>query len=156
MSTPAMSTPAVSAPTISAPTVSAPAAPLVAVDEIDVVSPHEVTGRKFVRADDPYLEGHYPGFTIYPGIFVIETISQTVAGLVARTWENRAGLEPAGITSVRFTAPARPGDTLLAHCQVSYTDDDLVKVRAECRNQRGVKTATARLEFRLTGVGADV
>jgi 3-hydroxyacyl-[acyl-carrier-protein] dehydratase len=125
------------------------AAPLVAVDEYEIVSPEEITSTKAVRADDPYLEGHYPDFTIYPGVFIIESVTQTVQILVEQTLETPLDIELAAIKSVRFTAPMLPGDTLHVHCRCAYTGDDLLTVKADCRTAGGERAAQMKLEFRL-------
>jgi 3-hydroxyacyl-[acyl-carrier-protein] dehydratase len=151
----------VAAPSKTAPPESAPAettrtapdpnraAPLRAVDRHEILSAHEITAEKLIRADDPYLSGHYPDFTIYPGIFVIESVTQTAHILVEQTWESRIGIELAAIKSVRFVAPLLPGDTLHLRCLCTYSEEDLLTVKADCRNDRGERTAQMRLEFRL-------
>ena len=125
------------------------AAPLVAVDAYEIVSPEEITSTKAIRADDPYLEGHYPDFTIYPGVFIIESVTQTVHILVEQTLQTPLDLELAALKSVRFIAPMLPGDTLHIRCQCSYTGDDLLSVKADCRTGSGERAAQMKLEFRL-------
>ncbi|MFF1903608.1 3-hydroxyacyl-ACP dehydratase FabZ family protein [Kitasatospora sp. NPDC058218] len=145
------------------------AVPLVAVDSYEVVSPEVITATKAIRADDPYLEGHYPDFAIYPGVFVVESVTQTVRILAERTFRTPFELELAAITSVRFSRPMLPGDTLHVRCECTLTRpsaepaavgdgpaapapvrDGLLTVRAECRNGAGEKAARLTLEFRLT------
>ncbi|HEV2636504.1 MAG TPA: hypothetical protein VGX23_15245 [Actinocrinis sp.] len=148
---PAAAAPAETAPPEPARTAPDPhrAAPLRAVDRHEILSAHEITAEKLIRADDPYLSGHYPDFTIYPGIFVIESVTQTAHILVEQTWESRIGIELAAIKSVRFVAPLLPGDTLHLRCLCTYSEEDLLTVKADCRNDRGERTAQMRLEFRL-------
>ncbi|MFB7507282.1 3-hydroxyacyl-ACP dehydratase FabZ family protein [Streptomyces broussonetiae] len=128
------------------------AVPLPAVDSCTVLSATEVTAHKLIRADDPYMEGHYPDFTIYPGVFVIESVYQAVLHLV---WENHGThvfAEPARITSVRFLAALRPGDRLDIHCVAKAVGADgtqELEVTADCR--RGdVRAAKVSMSFRLT------
>lgn len=125
------------------------AAPLQAIDSYEIVSAQEIVAQKTIRATDPYLEGHYPDFTIYPGIFVIESVTQTVRALVEQTWESRIGVELAEIASVQFTAPLLPGDTLRIRCQCTYRAEDQLVVTAQCHNDRDQRTARMRLAFRL-------
>lgn len=131
------------------------AAPLKAIDEYRILSAHEITAEKLIRSDDPYLEGHYPDFTIYPVIFVIESVTQTAHALVEQTWESRIEIELASIRSVRFTAPLLVGDTLRIHCLCTYLEDNLLTVKADCRNERDERTARMTLEFRLVRADAD-
>ncbi|MBL1081150.1 hypothetical protein JK359_04025 [Streptomyces actinomycinicus] len=134
------------------------AVPLPAVDSCTVLSATEVTAHKLIRADDPYMEGHYPDFTIYPGAFVIESVYQAVLHLV---WENHgthAFAEPAHITSVRFLAALRPGDRLDIHCvarAVGADGADELEVTADCR--RGdTRAAKVSMRFRIAaGTGTE-
>lgn len=117
------------------------AVPLTAVDEVEVVSPHEVVATKRVVADDPYLPGHYPGNPIYPGVFVVESACQATAELVRRTRGGQVAL--AGVTSARFAAPLLPGDTLRVHAQLA---EDLTAT-VSCTQQGGDMVAQLRLRF---------
>ncbi len=126
------------------------AAPLDAVDTVDVDSVHEVTATKTVHADDPYLSGHYPHFTIYPGIFIIESVGQAVR---AHTERHRQPHIPelAEVASVRFTAPLVPGNTLTVNASITPDDQDrgVLKVKADCRREDGARCAAMTLKYRL-------
>ncbi|MDH6108619.1 3-hydroxyacyl-[acyl-carrier-protein] dehydratase [Kitasatospora sp. MAP12-15] len=131
------------------------ALPLIAVDAYEIRSAEVITSTKAIRADDPYLEGHYPDFTIYPGVFVIESVTQTVRILVEQTLQSALDLELAAITSVRFSSPMLPGDTLHVRCECttdfdSGSGDGLLSVKAECRTAAGERAAQLKLKFRLT------
>ncbi|MFF7971977.1 hypothetical protein [Streptomyces sp. NPDC007905] len=135
------------------------AVPLPAVDSCTVLSATEVTAHKLIRADDPYMEGHYPDFTIYPGAFVIESVYQAVLHLVWEQHGTHAFAEPLRITHVRFLAALRPGDRLDLHCvarAVGPDGADELEVTADCR--RGdVRAAKVTMTFRIiagTGTGA--
>ncbi len=142
------------------------ATPIDPVDEVAVVSETEVVVRKTVREDDPYLEGHYPEFTVYPGAFIIESVFDAVLRLVRAHRGERTFVEPAEISSVRFTTALRPGDTLQVRCVCQASDDetsgngaDLLRVVAHCTNGEA-KAALVKMAFRVlpteepTGSGA--
>lgn len=81
---------------------------------------------KIVRADDPYLEGHFPGFPIVPGVITCECIFQTAAALLSalakegklpgadelRTTKTRRVPVVARVGKVKFKEMIRPGDTI--------------------------------------------
>lgn len=125
------------------------AVPLLAVDSYEIVGDGEIVSVKAVRADDPYLEGHYPDFTIYPGVFVIESVTQTVRLFVRDTFAGSLDIEPAAITSVRFSSPMLPGDTLHVRCQCAVRGEESMTVKAQCHRADGGKAAQMKLEFRL-------
>lgn len=124
------------------------AAPLAAVDDYQVAASGEINAYKVIRADDPYLEGHYPDFTIYPGVFIIESVVQTVRLLAQETLEDADDLELAEVCSVRFTNPMLPGDTLRIRCECKPGADGMLQVKAECRTGGDAKAAQMKLVFR--------
>lgn len=128
------------------------ATPLDAVDAVEVVSSSEVRATKRIVVDDPYLEGHYPDFTVYPGVFIIESVRHAVMALVARTQPDVGAVELTGVRSVRFAAPLLPGDTLLLTCRCE-ADGVTLSVKAIARDESNVKVAQLALDFRLDPVG---
>jgi 3-hydroxyacyl-[acyl-carrier-protein] dehydratase len=132
-----------------APTTKHRAAPLLAVDSYEIVSAEEIISVKAVRADDPYLEGHYPDFTIYPGVFVIESVVQTARLFVRDSFASSLEAELTAIPSVRFSSPLLPGDTLHIRCRCAVDGEQTMAVKAECHNAAGGKAAQLKLEFRL-------
>lgn len=134
------------------------AAPLTAVDRVGTCTATRVEAVKEIVADDPYLVGHYPDFTIYPGVFTLESVHQAV-----RLWarEHRGGHATADlvrIDSLSFAAPLLPGDTVHVGCDVTEDGDDphLVRVRARCTRKDGTLAARATLGLRLREESAPV
>lgn len=125
------------------------AAPLSAVDKLEIGADGTVTAIKDIVADDPYLAGHYPHFTIYPGVFAIETVYQAARAALTR---EGAGAELAGIISVHFKAPLLPGDRLTAELTLtpSTSDESIVRVKAKCRRADGQSTGRITLALRVT------
>ncbi len=125
------------------------AAPLSAVDKLETAEDGTVTATKDIVADDPYLAGHYPHFTIYPGVFTIETVHQA-----ARTALETDGATArlVGIISVHFKAPLLPGDRLTADLtfQPSEEDSSIVRVKAKCRRADGQTAARITIAMRVT------
>jgi 3-hydroxymyristoyl/3-hydroxydecanoyl-(acyl carrier protein) dehydratase len=126
------------------------AAPLVAVDHLDEVvlmsRGWRVRATKVVDPGDPYLGGHFPGRTVFPGVFIIEAVRQAVAAALDQP------LDVASVRSVRFLAPALAGDELVMDAEVD-TDDEpgrpVVRARVSCADG---PCATVHLTLRpLTG-----
>jgi 3-hydroxyacyl-[acyl-carrier-protein] dehydratase len=132
------------------------AAPIRAVDDLDVTLDAEsevetvVATKQFV-ATDPYLCGHYPDFTIYPGVFTIETVYQAAREAVEQRFGAHVRAELAGMKSVRFSAPLLPGDTLTATLQIrgSAAEADLFSVKAKCVRADGATAAQVKLDLRV-------
>jgi 3-hydroxyacyl-[acyl-carrier-protein] dehydratase len=130
------------------------ATPLNAVDEAEVTPGVGVVARKFIRADDPYLSGHYPDFTIYPGVFAIESASQAVDRYVTRTHGPAYQARLVAVDTVRFSAPLRPGDTLWLHIDCA-SDGDVLLARVRCHDGADRPTARMALRFQLSEVSDD-
>jgi 3-hydroxyacyl-[acyl-carrier-protein] dehydratase len=66
---------------------------------------------KLVSLGEPYLQGHFPGDPVVPGVLMLEMLAQAAAFLD----EGDLGEVPvflAQVVDARFKAPARPGDRL--------------------------------------------
>jgi 3-hydroxyacyl-[acyl-carrier-protein] dehydratase len=121
------------------------AVPLVAVDDVEVRIEHErrvAHACKVVDDSDPYMAGHFPGFTIYPGVFVLETVVQAVAAALD------VPVALACVRSMRFTAPLMQGDRIELDAAVAHAADrGMLVVDAECRRGDGVVAARIRLDL---------
>lgn len=112
---------------------------LAAIDDV-TVAPGQVTARKTVRATDPYLAGHFPELTVYPGVFTLETICQAVGAAIVEPIALRR------VRSVRFLAPLLDGDTMTVAATITPVDGEF-DVTARCTRADGVLVARARLRF---------
>ncbi len=88
--------------------------PFLLVDEILELEPGvRVVGQKTVRPDEWYLQGHFPGRPIMPGVLMVEALAQTgaVGVLSDPDYEGRFAVF-AGLDGVRFRRIVVPGDVL--------------------------------------------
>jgi 3-hydroxyacyl-[acyl-carrier-protein] dehydratase len=94
--------------------------PFLLLDEVTVLEPGvRVVARKRVREDEWYLQGHFPGRPIMPGVLMVEAMAQTGAVAVLADESNRGKLALfAGIDDVRFKRIVVPGDELELTCEL--------------------------------------
>lgn len=93
-----------------------------------------------IDPDDPVFEGHYPGFAILPGLFLVE-----YAHRFASTLDETRGLRPVALERVRFRRPVRPGDTVTA--ALSLTPQGRELVCAADLSVRTERVATLRIRY---------
>ncbi|MFF4480816.1 3-hydroxyacyl-ACP dehydratase FabZ family protein [Streptomyces melanosporofaciens] len=128
------------------------AAPLTAVDTVDIADTPggaRVEAVKRIAGEDPYLVGHYPDFTIYPGVFTLESVHQAIRHWATERHGPGAVAELAAITSISFAAPLLPGDTLRIGCDLTTRDDTPATARAKVRCHRGDGALSARMTLEL-------
>jgi 3-hydroxyacyl-[acyl-carrier-protein] dehydratase len=88
--------------------------PFLLVDRvIEITPPHRAVGIKQVTVNEPFFQGHFPGYPVMPGVLIVEAMAQVggVAVLSAEDYRDKLALF-AGIDNVRFKRQVRPGDTL--------------------------------------------
>src|SRR5918911_5412042 len=109
--------------------------PFLLVDEILELDPGvSVLGRKTVRGDEWYLQGHFPGRPIMPGVLMVEALAQTGAVAVLSEAEFRGRLALfAGIDECRFKRIVEPGDVLELRCELDRVRGPIGRGKAEAR-----------------------
>lgn len=88
--------------------------PFLMLDRILELEPGvRALGEKLVTINEPFFQGHFPNMPIMPGVLIVEALAQTGAVAALSQPENKGKLAFfAGIDTVRFRRPVRPGDTL--------------------------------------------
>ena len=93
--------------------------PFLLIDRIiDMDRDESATGIKNVTINEPYFQGHFPGYPVMPGVLIIEALAQTAGALCV----HKAGLREIpqivyfmGIDNAKFRRPVLPGDQLHLH-----------------------------------------
>ena len=73
----------------------------------------EAVGRYHVRGDEFFLQGHFPGNPIMPGVLIAESLAQTGAVAILSVEENKGkNALFGGIDKMKFKKMVVPGDIL--------------------------------------------
>lgn len=88
--------------------------PFLLVDKIvELEQGKRAVGVKNVTINEPFFQGHFPGYPVMPGVLIVEALAQVgaVAMLSMEEHQGKIGLF-AGIDEFRFKDQVKPGDTL--------------------------------------------
>jgi 3-hydroxyacyl-[acyl-carrier-protein] dehydratase len=92
--------------------------PFLLVDRVlECESGKRIKAVKNVTLNEPFFQGHFPGYPVMPGVLVIEAMAQVSAILAYVTRGERHDAKSllffAGIDGARFKRPVFPGDQLV-------------------------------------------
>jgi 3-hydroxyacyl-[acyl-carrier-protein] dehydratase len=97
--------------------------------------------QKTVADGDSYLAGHFPGFTVFPGVFVLECLRQSVAAAIGRP-----GAEVRSLRSMFLLAPLLAGERMELVAAVQPAERGWL-VEAEVKRRDGVVAARIKAEL---------
>lgn len=111
------------------------------VDEIlELAGGGEAVASYRVRGDEGFLEGHFPGNPMMPGVLLIEAIAQ-LGGVVVQTDPEVPAMTDLRLTAVRaakILGAAVPGDLLRIHAKVEGRLGGLVQIEGSINGPGGL------------------
>jgi 3-hydroxyacyl-[acyl-carrier-protein] dehydratase len=129
--------------------------PFLLVDRVLECEPGvSLTALKNVTVNEPFFQGHFPGFPVMPGVLILEAMAQAMGLLVMQTMradgKEKEGMEIfffAGVDKARFKQPVVPGDQLILEVTLGkikssiYKADVVAKVDDKVVSQAGLMIA---------------
>jgi 3-hydroxyacyl-[acyl-carrier-protein] dehydratase len=85
--------------------------PMLLVDSVVVDENRVAHALYHVRGDEFFLQGHFPGNPVVPGVILCEIMAQSSSMLIQEMLIGRTPFY-AGIDKVRFKRQVKPGDTI--------------------------------------------
>ena len=123
--------------------------PMLLVDEVEEVD-GEAIGHYTVRGDEFFLQGHFPGNPIVPGVILCEILAQSACVLLKDPMEEGKIPVSTGLDQVRFRAPVRPGDTIETRCRITKAKAPFYFAQGTA-SVGGKRCVTAEFSFAVTG-----
>ena len=87
--------------------------PMLLIDELeDIKKLTSATGILYLKKDSPFVQGHFPGQPVMPGVLIVEAFGQTAAALTAHgldkaTYDNKL-VFLMSVEKARFRNPVLP------------------------------------------------
>jgi 3-hydroxyacyl-[acyl-carrier-protein] dehydratase len=75
-------------------------------------------GKYHVRGDEFFLQGHFPGNPVVPGVIQCEMLAQSACLLLLGKAEGMTPLYT-GLNNVKFRGQVKPGDTFETQCELT-------------------------------------
>ena len=121
--------------------------PMLLIDKLTKIVPlKSATAIMFVKKNAFYVQGHFPGQPVMPGVLIVEAFGQAAAALTAdgidkETYENKL-VYLMGVEKAKFRNPVIPDCQLLLDIEAIRSHGRVWKYKGEAR-VNGLKMAEA-------------
>ncbi len=108
--------------------------PFLLVDRVTEVSENKVIGYKNVSGNEPFFQGHFPGYPVMPGVLIAEACAQLGAVMLLQQPDFAGKIAfLTGLDGWRFRRQVVPGDTLMMEVTAVQLRASFGKSKAEAR-----------------------
>ena len=122
--------------------------PFLLVDRVIEVTENAITGYKNVSINEEFMQGHFPGYPIMPGVRIVEAMAQIsgVLGFIMNDEKPSPGslFLFAGAEKIRFKKQVVPGDQLVLKSELLMQKRGIYKYLCTA-SVDGVIAATAEI-----------
>ena len=110
--------------------------PFLLIDKvIDIKKNKSIIAQKNVSNNEPFFQGHFPDYPVFPGVLLLEAMAQATAILDIESNDRDMSKQLyyfVGIDKARFKKQVVPGDIIIIKAKLNQSKSDIHKFSSEC------------------------
>ena len=110
--------------------------PFLLIDKvIDIKKNKSIIAQKNVSNNEPFFQGHFPDYPVFPGVLLLEAMAQATAILDIESNDRDMSKHLyyfVGIDKARFKKQVVPGDIIIINAKLNQSKSDIHKFSSEC------------------------
>lgn len=111
--------------------------PFLLIDKIIEINKNKsIKAQKNVSNNEPFFQGHFPDYPVFPGVLLLEAMAQATAILDVESNDRDMSNQLyyfVGVDKARFKKQVMPGDIVIIDASLIQSKSDIHKFSAECR-----------------------
>ena len=111
--------------------------PFLLIDKVIEVKKGEmITAQKNVSNNEPFFQGHFPEYPVFPGVLLLEAMAQATAILDVESNDRDMSKQLyyfVGIDNARFKKQVVPGDIIVINAKLIQSKSEVHKFTADCK-----------------------
>ena len=110
--------------------------PFLLIDKvIKIDRGQSIVAQKNVSNNEPFFQGHFPDYAVFPGVLLLEAMAQATAILDVESNERDMSKYLyyfVGIDNARFKRQVTPGDIIIINAELVQSKSEVHKFSAHC------------------------